>query len=72
MIWAAQNTEAGKWLRSWSRKGWKTWYRAERIVRRETAKVSFDTMIFGTGFLKFTGDDRVCERIDPADMMVRL
>lgn len=52
MIYARQNTEAGQWLRKLRREAWQELWRAERIVVRESTKVTIDTMIYGTGFLQ--------------------
>lgn len=53
MITAPQNTEAGRLLRQMSRAAWRDLWRAERIVRRETAKAFYDAMIFGVGYSRW-------------------
>ena len=68
MIWAPQNTEHGRLLRSLPRGVWRELFRASRITAREARKAFDDMRFFGTGFVRYTGDERVCERVDPASI----
>ena len=76
MIRAPQNTEAGRWLRSFSRKVWRQLWRAERITVRESMKVRLDTMTYGTGCLQEgtlgewqrDGSD-ICRRLEPGSII---
>lgn len=42
--------------RSLSRQQWKFLYRLHRVIWRESAKVTRDVMIFGSGFALIGGD----------------
>lgn len=56
MITADQNTDAGRWLRTWRREDYRRWNRLERIALREATKAITDALIFGTGYVRIDAD----------------
>lgn len=56
MIYAEQNTVAGKYLRSFKRGQWRTLARMERMAIREANKALEDMLIYGEGFVRFDED----------------
>lgn len=60
-----------------TREAWRRWWRADRIIRRETAKASRDMLLYGTGFTrkgdfgewKRDGSD-VMQRVDPREVFL--
>lgn len=57
MIYAEQHTDAGKYLRSFSRGQWRMLARMERIALREANKALVDLMMYGAGCVRITGAD---------------
>jgi hypothetical protein len=79
MIYAPQGTDAGRMLRSFTRRAWRELYRFERIALREHAKAFSDMVVFGSGFVKIAADGLpahapVCEvyRTPPIPVSARL
>lgn len=70
MLYAPQDTEAGIILRRMRRGLWRAMWRAERIVRRESAKAANDVMVLGIGYMK-AGDLGDWER-DGTDILKRV